>query len=71
MPSTGAKVANLLGEARYSPGQLDDPGTNVRFGAFYLSRLLERCNQNVAEAARQSGIARGYLFRLIKKYSLR
>jgi DNA-binding NtrC family response regulator len=37
----------------------------------YLARLLERCDHNVAEAARQSGIARGYLFRMLKRYQLR
>jgi len=41
------------------------------FDVAYLSRLLERCGQNVAEAARQSGIDRAHLFRLIKRYALR
>jgi DNA-binding NtrC family response regulator len=41
------------------------------FDQAYLSRLLERCQLNVAEAARQSGIDRVHLFRLIKKYKLR
>ena len=42
MPATGAKVAALLGEHRYSPGQLEDPTTNLRFGIYYFSRLLDR-----------------------------
>jgi transcriptional regulator with GAF, ATPase, and Fis domain len=41
------------------------------FDVAYLQRLLARCNQNVAEAARQSGIDRVHLFRLVKKYNLR
>ncbi|MCB9557391.1 MAG: sigma 54-dependent Fis family transcriptional regulator [Deltaproteobacteria bacterium] len=42
-----------------------------QFDRSYLSALLERCKGNVAEAARQSGIARVHLFRLIKKYQLK
>ena len=41
------------------------------FDITYLARLLERCNYNVAEASRQSGIDRVHLFRLIKRYKLR
>jgi len=43
----------------------------ARFDVQYLTRLLERCQGNVAEAARRSGIDRVHLFRLIKKYGLR
>ena len=42
MPSTGARVAALMGEHRYSPGDLENPTVNIRYGAFYLSRLMER-----------------------------
>jgi len=42
MPSTGAKIAALLDEHRYSPRQLEDPGTNVRYGTYYFSKLLDR-----------------------------
>jgi DNA-binding NtrC family response regulator len=41
------------------------------FDLMYLTRLLERHRFNVAEAARQSGIDRVHLFRLIKKYRLK
>jgi DNA-binding NtrC family response regulator len=41
------------------------------FDLMYLSRLLERHRFNVAEAARESGIDRVHLFRLIKKYRLK
>ena len=43
----------------------------ARFDVEYLTRLLERCQGNVAEAARRSGMDRVHLFRLIKKYGLR
>jgi soluble lytic murein transglycosylase-like protein len=42
MPSTGARVAALMGEHRYSPGDLENPQVNIRYGAFYLSKLLDR-----------------------------
>jgi soluble lytic murein transglycosylase-like protein len=42
MPSTGARVARLLEEERYSPGDLEEPMVNLRYGTYYLSRLLER-----------------------------
>lgn len=42
MPRTGAKVAALLGEGRYSPADLVDPATNLRYGVYYLSLLLKR-----------------------------
>lgn len=43
----------------------------THFELRYLEILLERCKGNVAEAARQSGIDRVHLFRLVKKYGLR
>ncbi len=42
MPRTGARVAALMGDPHYSPEQLEDPSTNVRYGTWYLSRLLDR-----------------------------
>ncbi len=42
MPRTGSKVAALMGDASYSPEVLEDPSTNVRYGVWYLSRLMER-----------------------------
>jgi len=43
----------------------------IRFDVHPWTRLLERCQGIVAEAARRSGIDRVHLFRLIKKYGLR
>ena len=42
MPATGARVAAMLGEHRYSPGDLEEPTINLRYGIFYLSKLLDR-----------------------------
>jgi hypothetical protein len=42
MPRTGGRVAALLGEPHYSPEQLEDPATNIRYGSFDLARLLDR-----------------------------
>ena len=42
MPRTGARVAALMGDPHYSPEQLEDPSTNVRYGVWYPSRLLDR-----------------------------
>jgi soluble lytic murein transglycosylase-like protein len=42
MPRTGARVAALMGDPHYSPEILEDPSTNVRYGVWYLSRLLNR-----------------------------
>ena len=42
MPSTGARVAAMMGEQTYSPLDLEDPSTNLRYGTFYLSKLLDR-----------------------------
>jgi soluble lytic murein transglycosylase-like protein/TolA-binding protein len=42
MPRTGARVAALLGDRTYSPEVLQEPSTNIRYGMFYLQRLMER-----------------------------
>lgn len=42
MPRTGGRVAALMGDPHYSPEILEDPSTNVRYGVWYLSRLLDR-----------------------------
>jgi soluble lytic murein transglycosylase-like protein/TolA-binding protein len=46
MPRTGARVAAMLGEHRYSPRDLEDPQVNLRYGVYYLSRLLDRFDGN-------------------------
>ncbi len=42
MPRTGARVAARMGDRSYSPDVLEDPSTNVRYGAWYLGQLLDR-----------------------------
>ena len=42
MPATGAKLAFLLGDAGYSPKDLENPQTNLRYGIYYFSKLMER-----------------------------
>lgn len=42
-----------------------------QFEISYVSQLLERNEGNVAAAAREAGVDRTYLFRLIRKYNLR
>ncbi len=42
LPSTGARVAALLGEGRYSPGDLEIPSVNLRYGTYYFSLLMRR-----------------------------
>ena len=46
MPKTGAKVAHLLNEEKYSPKDLEIPRVNLRYGTFYFSRLMERFEQS-------------------------
>jgi soluble lytic murein transglycosylase len=41
MPGTGRWIADRLGAKRFRTGELLDPETNVRFGAYYLSLQLE------------------------------
>ena len=42
MPRTGARVAALMGDHHYSPEYLEDPAVNVRYGVWYMGRLLDR-----------------------------
>lgn len=42
LPSTGARMAALLGERRYSPGDLKEPSYNLRYGTYYFSLLMKR-----------------------------
>jgi soluble lytic murein transglycosylase len=42
MPRTGARIAARMGDPTYSPDVLEDPSTNVRYGVWYISQLLDR-----------------------------
>jgi len=50
MPATGAGIAARLGITDFSPDDLYDPATSIRFGAYYVRNLLDRYN-NVVEVA--------------------
>jgi len=41
MPGTAADIARQRGLAGYTPDMLADPGTNIDFGAWYLSQQLK------------------------------
>jgi len=47
MPTTGAEIAEALGEA-YDPDQLFDPETSIRYGTYYLRMQLDRFDNNPA-----------------------
>jgi soluble lytic murein transglycosylase len=57
LPSTARETARNLGYRRFTSEDLEDPGTNVRFGAYYYSRLLKDFNNNeiLALAAYNAG----------------
>ena len=42
MPDTGGWIAQKLGIQNFDPDTLYDPGTNIRFGCWYLNYLYER-----------------------------
>jgi soluble lytic murein transglycosylase len=45
MPATGKTIARELKEP-FSPDSLFSPAVNIRFGAYYLSQLLDQFNEN-------------------------
>ena len=57
MPSTGAYLAELLGEP-FDPERLYEPPYNVRLGVFYFSRLLKRFDRTYALVAYNAGETR-------------
>lgn len=60
MPSTGGAIAAELGEKNYSPANLYDPDTNIRYGTWYIKGLIDKYNGNtdLATAAYNAGVAR-------------
>jgi len=51
MPGTGAELAKEIGLQDYSAATLSDPQVNLRLGAAYLAKLLERYDGDLARAA--------------------
>ncbi len=50
IPPTGDRIAEALGVDPYNDGVLRDPAMSVRFGAWYLSQLVQKFRGNVALA---------------------
>lgn len=57
MPATGRWIAGRLGVKRFKTRHLEDFGTNVRFGTFYLKTVYESLNNSalLASAAYNAG----------------
>ncbi|MFZ9521545.1 MAG: lytic transglycosylase domain-containing protein, partial [Silvanigrellaceae bacterium] len=57
MPTTGERIADLLGYPDFEASHLDNPQVNVAFGSWYLARLLNyyRGNLPMAIAAYNAG----------------
>jgi two-component system response regulator GlrR len=70
-PSAGAPPALAPGALADLPFKEAKARWVAEFDVAYLGQLLERCDFNIAEASRRSGIDRVHLFRLVKKYGLR
>lgn len=60
MPSTGASIAQELGESNYSSNNLLDPDTSIRYGTWYIKGLLDKYdgNSDLAVAAYNAGSGR-------------
>jgi len=56
-----------------SIGVFDMPFRDARntFERSYVRRVLDRCNGNVARAARTAGMSRAYFYEIIKKYGVK
>ncbi len=67
IPSTWDYVAELLGEP---PGDPFYPGDNIRYGAFYLSRLLEQFDGRLPESVAAYNGGPGYVGRLLLEPTL-
>lgn len=65
MPSTGASIAQELGEGGYSVDKLRDPDTNIRYGTWYIKGLIEKYggNTDLATAAYNAGSGRADAFK--------
>jgi soluble lytic murein transglycosylase len=49
MPDTGRAIASALGDKGYSPSQLNNPATNVKYGCFYLHNRLKQFDPGQAD----------------------
>ena len=67
IPSTWDYVAELLGE---SPGVPFNPSANIRYGAFYLSKLLTQFDGSLPESIAAYNGGPGYVSRLLETLTL-
>jgi two-component system, NtrC family, response regulator GlrR len=81
----GAEVAPLPQDSSRALKPITTPGTELTdlpfkeakerlvegFTRDYLAALLEKCGGNISQAAREAGIARNYVHRLVQKYGLK
>ncbi|OGS37783.1 MAG: hypothetical protein A2293_16570 [Elusimicrobia bacterium RIFOXYB2_FULL_49_7] len=58
LPSTAREIAAELGVKDFQISQLEDPDTNIRFGTYYLAKLIGEFNGNqvLALAAYNAGM---------------
>jgi soluble lytic murein transglycosylase len=58
LPDTARGIATLTGGSRFVLSDLDDPEINVRYGSFYLRRLIQKYGEiSLALAAYNAGQA--------------
>lgn len=55
LPGTAAWAAETLGDSNFHADQLDDPRTNIRYGTWYLHKLLERYDSAAFALAAYNG----------------
>ena len=60
LPSTAEELAPELGFDDFSKMDLENPDTNIKFGSFYIGRLIENFDGNIvlAVAAYNAGIGK-------------
>ncbi|MHB1215435.1 MAG: transglycosylase SLT domain-containing protein [Thiobacillus sp.] len=65
MPATARWIANRLGIKRFDPHEMQDPATNIRFGAYYLKHVQTSLDGSpvLATAAYNAGPGRAQRWR--------
>lgn len=46
-PKTGKYIADILKDDRYKDDKLNDPDMNIKYGCFYISKLLNDFNGDI------------------------
>lgn len=65
MPATAQWIARRLGVQRFKPRDIEDPATNIRFGAYYLRHVQDTLDGSpvLASAAYNAGPSRAQRWR--------